>query len=143
MIRVQNSESDITAEYSVTVSEKEEEDGPEDPGIQENPGKQEDPGKQDGPGKQTTPAGPTPKGQKTQQQTTDQKAAGQETTDRKAAGQQTTVSRRDDTGGGRKSGAVNTGDNSEPFVWLLLIVCSAVIMRSVFRGSFVRNRNKQ
>ena len=139
VIRVQNSESDITAEYSVTVSEKEEEDGPEDPGMQEDPGKQEEPGKQDGPGKQTTPAGPTPKGQKTQQ-TTDQKTAGQETTDRKASGQQTTVSRRDDTGSGRKSGEVNTGDNSKPFVWLLLIVCSVVIMRRVFRGSFVRNK---
>ena len=93
VIKVQNSESDITAEYSVTVAVKEEEDGPEDPGMQEDPEKQDDPGKQPTTVSPTpaspTPASPTPKGQKTQQQTTgrrtrDQKAAQQQTTDQKA-----------------------------------------------------------
>lgn len=140
VIRVQNSESEITAEYSVTVAEKEEEAGPEDPGMQEDPEKQDDPGKQPTT-ISPTPASPTPKGQKTQQ-TTDQKATRQQTTDQKATQQQTTdqkatqpYSNGKDTGSNTKSNAVNTGDNSKPFVWLLLIVCSVVIMRRICRRS--------
>ncbi|MBR3165184.1 MAG: Ig-like domain-containing protein, partial [Lachnospiraceae bacterium] len=132
VIRVQNSESDITAEYSVTVTEKEEEAGPDDPGMQEDPEKQDDPGKQ------PTTISPTPKGQKTQQQTTgrqtrDQKATQQQTTDQKAT---QPYSNGKDTGSSTKSNAVNTGDNSKPFVWLLFIVCSVVIMRRIGRRNY-------
>ena len=135
VIRVQNSESEITAEYSVTVAEKEEEAGPEDPGMQEDPEKQDDPGKQPTT-ISPTPASPTPKGQKTQQ-TTDQKATRQQTTDQKAT---QPYSNGKDTGSTTKSNAVNTGDNSKPFVWLFLIVCSAVIMRRIFRRNSERNK---
>ncbi len=141
VIKVQNSESDITAEYSVTVAEKEEEAGPEDPGMQEDPEKQDDPGKLPTTISPTpaspAPASPTPKGQKTQQQTTgrqtrDQKAT-QQTTDQKAT---QPYSNGKDTGSSTKSNAVNTGDNSNPFVWLLLIVCSVFIMRRICRRSY-------
>ena len=138
VIKVQSSTSDIRAEYSVTVVEKTEEEGHEDPGKQNDPGKKPTPASPTPKGQKTqtpTPASPTPKGQKTQQQATGQKESQQQTGARDSSNGK-------NTGSGTKSGAVNTGDNSKPSVWLLLIVCSAFIIRRTLWRSVERNRDK-